>query len=76
LEKRVLRRIFGPEKYEETGKWKKIRNEDFKKLYSLPNIIQVIKSIRIKLGACSICGREERCIRNLGMERTTWKTQA
>jgi hypothetical protein len=76
LEKRVLRRVFGPEKYEVIGKWKKLHNEELKKLYSLPNIIKVIKSIRIKWGACSICGREDRCIHNFGMERKTWKTQA
>jgi hypothetical protein len=38
----VPRRVFGPEKYEVTEKWKKLHTEELKKLYSLPNIIQVI----------------------------------
>jgi len=40
---RVLRRIFGPERYEVTGEWKKLGNEKLNGLYSLPNIVWVIK---------------------------------
>jgi hypothetical protein len=73
LEKRVLRSIFGPEKYEVRGKWKKLHNEELNNLYSLSNVIQVIKSRRIKWRACNTCGGEERCIQGFGRERTTWK---
>jgi hypothetical protein len=45
FESRVLRRIFGPKKYEVTGDWRKLHNEEFHNLYSSPNIIRMIKSI-------------------------------
>jgi hypothetical protein len=41
---RVLRRIFGPERDEMTGEWRRLNNEEFNDLYSSPNIIRVIKS--------------------------------
>jgi hypothetical protein len=60
MEKRVLRRIFGPEKYEVTGKKKGLHNEELNNLDSFPNIIEVIKSRKLKRGACSTCGGWER----------------
>jgi hypothetical protein len=47
FEKRVLRRIFGPKKIEETGEWRKLHNEWLHDLYSSPNIVRVIKSKRM-----------------------------
>jgi len=47
FENRVLRRIFGPRRGEVTGEWRKLRNEDLNDLYSSPNIVRVIKSIRM-----------------------------
>jgi hypothetical protein len=47
FENRVLRRIFGPKRGEVTGEWRKLHNEELNDLYS-PNIIQVIKSRRVK----------------------------
>jgi hypothetical protein len=44
FENRVLRRIFGPKRDEVTGKWRKLCNEELNNLYSLPNIVRVIKS--------------------------------
>ena len=44
FEKRVLRRIFGPKGDEETGEWRKLHNEELNDLFSLPNIVRVIKS--------------------------------
>ena len=44
FENRVLRRILGPKRYEVTGKWKKLHNEELNDLYSSPNIVRVIKS--------------------------------
>jgi hypothetical protein len=38
--------IFGP-KDEVTGEWRRLHNEEFNDLYSSPNIIRVIKSIRM-----------------------------
>jgi hypothetical protein len=34
FEKRVLRRIFGPEREEITGDWRKLHNEELHNLYS------------------------------------------
>jgi hypothetical protein len=44
----MLRRIFGSKKDEATGKWTRLHNEELNVLYSSPNIIQVIKSRRMR----------------------------
>ena len=48
FENRVLRRIFGPQRDEVTGKWRRLHNEKLYALYSSPNIIRVIKSRRLR----------------------------
>ena len=48
LENRVLRRVFGPKRDEVTGKWRKVHNEELMDLYSLPNIVRVVKSRRMR----------------------------
>jgi hypothetical protein len=48
FENRVLRRIFGSKGDEVTGEWRKVHNEELNGLYSLPNIVRVIKSRRLK----------------------------
>jgi len=47
FENRVLRRKFVPKRDEVIGDWRKLHNEELNDLYS-PNIINVIKSIRMK----------------------------
>ena len=48
FENRVLRRIFGSEREEVTGEWRALHDKELYALYSLPNIIQVIKSGRLR----------------------------
>jgi hypothetical protein len=43
FENRVLRSIFGPERDEVTGEWRRLHNEKLYAFYSLPNIIRLIK---------------------------------
>jgi hypothetical protein len=46
FENRALRRIFGPKRDEVTGGWRKLHDE-FHNLFSLPNIIRMIKLKRM-----------------------------
>ena len=47
-ENRVLRGVFGPKRDEITGEWRKLHNGEFSDLYSLPNIVRVVKSRRMR----------------------------
>ena len=44
FENRVLRRVFWPKRDKITGEWRKLHNEELSDLYSLPNIVRVLKS--------------------------------
>jgi hypothetical protein len=48
FENRVLRRIFGPKRYEVTGGWRKLHKEELHGLYSSPSIVGVIKARRMR----------------------------
>ena len=48
FENRVLRRVFGPKRDEVTGEWRKLHNEEISDLYSVPNILRVVKSRRMR----------------------------
>jgi len=62
-ENMVLRRIFGPRRDEVTGEWTRLHNEELNDLYSLPSIVRVIKSRRMRWAGHVTCMGEERgCI--------------
>ncbi|PSN39817.1 hypothetical protein C0J52_18431 [Blattella germanica] len=49
-EKRLLRKIFGPKRDEETGEWRRLHNTHLKDLYGKLDIIRKIKSHRLRYG--------------------------
>jgi len=48
FENTVLRRVSGPKRDEVTGEWRKLHNEELSDLYSLLNIVQVVKLRRMR----------------------------
>jgi hypothetical protein len=84
FENRVLRRVFGPKRDEVTGKWRKLHNEELNNLYSLPNIVRVVKSRRLRWAGHVARMGEERGVhrvlvgkpegkRSLGRPRRRWE---
>jgi hypothetical protein len=80
----MLRKIFGPNREEVTGEWRRLRSEDLNDPYSSSNIIRVIKSRILRwaghvasmgdrISACKVLVRitEER--RLLGRPRRRWE---
>jgi len=62
FENRVLRGIFGPERDEIKGEWRKLHNEELNDLYCSSNILRVIKSRRVRRAGHVACmGRGETC---------------
>jgi hypothetical protein len=68
---RVLRRIFGPERAEVTGEWRKLHNEELHELYCSPNMFRVIKSRRMSWAELVACFGGEESHVNL-KERDHW----
>jgi hypothetical protein len=61
FENRVLRRIFGPKRDEVMVGWRKLHNKERHDLYSLPSIIRMIKSRRMRwVGDVAQWGRKRR----------------
>jgi hypothetical protein len=48
FENKVLRKIFGPNRDEVTGGWRKLHNEELRDLYFSPSIIRIIKSMKMR----------------------------
>jgi hypothetical protein len=62
---RVLRRIFGSKGDEVTGEWRKLHNEELNDPYSLPNIVRVVKSRRMRWAGHVARMREERGVHEM-----------
>jgi hypothetical protein len=84
FENRVLRKVFGPKRDEVTGEWRKLHNKELNDLYSLPNIVRVVKSRRMRWAGHVACMGEDRGVhrvlvgkpeekRPLGRPRCRWE---
>jgi len=84
FENRVLRRVFWHKRDEVTGEWRKLHNEEHSDLYSLPNIVRVVKSRIMRWAGHVARIREGRGVhrvlvgkpegkRQLGRPRRRWK---
>ena len=84
FENMVLRRVFGPKRDEVTGEWRKLHSEELSDLYSLPNIMGVVKSRRMRWAGYVARMREGRGVhrvlvgkpegkRPLGRPRRRWE---
>jgi hypothetical protein len=84
FENRVLTRIFGPERDERTGEWRRLHNEKFNDLHSSPNVVRVRKSRRMGWAGHVAHMRERRGVhrmlagrpegrRPLGRSRRRWE---
>ena len=84
FENRVLRRVFGHKRDEVTGEWIKLHNEELRDLYSLHNIVRVVKSKRMRWAGHVARMDEGRCVhrvlvgkpdgkRPLGRPRRRWE---
>jgi len=62
----VLRRIFRPRRDEVMGEWRRLHNKELNNLYSSSNIVQVIKSRRMRwAGHVARMGEEREAYRVL-----------
>jgi hypothetical protein len=73
FENRVLRRMFGPKWDEVTGEWKRLYNEELYNLHSSPNIIQMIKSRRMRWTGHVACMGDRRSAFRVLVERPEGK---
>jgi hypothetical protein len=64
---RVLRRVFGPKRDKVAEDWRHLHNEELSDLYSLPNIVQVVKSRRMRWAGHVACMGEGRGVHRVLM---------
>ena len=80
----MLRRVFGPKRDEVTGNGEKLHNEELSDLYSLPNIVRMVKSRRMRWaghlermgegrGVYRVLVRKPEGKRPLGRPRRRWE---
>jgi hypothetical protein len=73
FENRVLRGVFGLKRDEVTGEWRTLHNEELNDLYSLPNIVRVVKSRRMRGAGHVARMREERGVHRVLVGKTEGK---
>jgi len=56
----MLRRIFGHKRDKVRGEWRRLINEEINDLYCSPNMIQLIKSRRMRWAGHVACTGERR----------------
>ena len=64
FENKVLRKIFGPKRDNQTGEWRRLHNRELHNLYGKPDIIRIVKSRRLRLAEH---------VTRMGNERGAWK---
>jgi hypothetical protein len=74
-ENRVLKRVFGPKRDEVTGERRKLHNEELNDLYSLPNIVQVVKSRRMRWAGHMVPIGEDRGVHRVLVRKPEGKRQ-
>jgi len=68
FENKVLMGVFGSKGDEVIGEWRKLHKEDLSDLYSLPNIVRVVKSRRMRWAGHVVRIWGERCAQGSGGE--------
>ena len=56
-----------------TGEWRKLRNEELNDLYSLPNIVRVVKSRRMRWAGHVACMGEDRGVHRVLVRKSEGK---
>jgi hypothetical protein len=69
----VLRRVFGPKRDKVTGEWGKLHNEELNELYSLPNIVPMVKSRRMRWAGHVACMGEDGGVHRVLVEKPEGK---
>ena len=64
FQNKVLWKIFGPKRDDQTGEWRKLHNGELHDLYGKPDIIGIVKSRRLRWAGH---------VTRMGNERGTWK---
>ena len=58
----MLKSVFGSKTVKVTGEWIKLHNEELRDFYTLPNIVRLVKSRRMRwAGHGARMGRREVC---------------
>src|SRR5215475_15456258 len=68
-----MRTVFAPKRDEVTGEWRKLHNEEPNDLYSLPNIVRVVKSRRMRWAGHVARMGEDRDVHRVLVGRPTGK---